>query len=310
MRIFGVVFILLVFVNYKMFSIDDISHSTNNFTNIQQKVNAFYNLKHYITNESSKIKLIEIGKSIFDDIIVSNKNNREVGSELYISILETLMSINDVRTLTAIIPGVAYLAYKKDFVVKYTNEAIPYILEYTTNEAYSDKMLSIVNSLIDSDGIVFTEEENNLLIQYLLERYTNKNTKASRVWIASIILKLNPKENEINSYKLYEVLQNQITNNHYDYYNMAVNDMLLKNFKKTKIKRIKEKLNGILTESKRAVHKQTVIINEKEFKSSIDRQLSEAKKNDLIKKRKVYLEVERQKLISELSNTLLELEKE
>jgi uncharacterized protein YnzC (UPF0291/DUF896 family) len=273
-------------------------------TNISELVNAYYGLKNFSTNEIAFNKMIRSAQNIFRNM---ETGKFSLDGESYIQILDELVKLHDKRALPAIIAGSGLFGgggIKKGVLV-FSNEVVPYLIEAMKDKNNYSHATGLAHWLINDTNCVLTEiEKENLKIAILIGYYKNHYT-FNEPWLSSIILRLTPTDEEINKYKLLKSIESFMTNS-----DNTILGWVPGNLTKIKDKKIKLMLVPVVKKGHEIRLIKKINFDEKKFKAGLKKGLSLAQKDELYNKRKSYLEGERQKVITELSNTLVELEKE
>jgi hypothetical protein len=277
-----------------------------NFNGFSEKYHFIMSLNDYSTNELIKLKIIEMAKSAFDDRLDGKVkvDNEEIG-EQFRDILEIIIKFKDKRAIPAIVAGSSDIAWGfiDKWIVPFKNDAIPYFVQSLKEQKYYGYTMFILQRFLTSSNIILIDNEKKELRESILAGHYVKKYPFNESWLSSLVLILSPTEEELSNFNLLNPLILTLTNKLSLGY-IPMNTVLIKE------KRIKSKLVPVFKKGHETWVNKKITLDEKNFKASLNKSLSATKRNDLYNRRKAYLEDERQKVITELSNTLVELEKE
>jgi hypothetical protein len=279
-------------------------------SNYSISINAYFELTKFSSDDLVRKKLIQYSKNVFTRLI---DNKKDFEGETYSSILDSLISMDSKDTLEALVPVSGFLGSKATkYILKYTNEAVPYIENAMNDERYYGKAFMLTKLLLDSTNIILSVTEKNSLGISIIKGVDNRSENYVRAWRSSFALRISENNNSINKDSLLKNIKIILTNDkmvedsrYQESKNYIINDI-----QKIKNTDTKKRIKPIINESMKKWNNFKITLDEKKFKASLSKNLSAVKKTEMYNKRKTYLEGERQRVITELSNTLLELEKE
>ena len=289
--------------NYEKF-INGLS-STNN----DEQFISFHKLAKYSTNTEVMNIMVNYVLKIFHDNEsgLYFKCSYMGGEDYNRELLETMISLKDVKALPVIIAGSGdFGGGGLEFIItRYSNEMVPYLIDAMKNKTYYGRATDLTHWLINSTNCILTDKEKSDLKTALLMGHYENHYGFDEPWLSSIVLRLSPTDEEISKYKLFESIESLMTNAD----NLSLG-WVPGNITKIKDKKIRNNLVSIVKRGHEIRSGRKILFDEKKFKTGLPKTLSLTKQNEMVSNRKEYLEGERQRVITEISNTMVELNKE